>query len=150
MTVYIIHRTGIGCCTAVLGVGLTTAALAPFQAEVSVTTVALAYLLLVLFLATLWGRAPAAVASVLATAAFDFFFLPPIHTFAIAQRQNWLALAAIVITAVIARDVAERAKRLAGPYRRSLIEAALDPLVTISPVGTITVVNTATEVATGY
>lgn len=37
-----------------------------------------------------------------------------------------------------------------GAYTRSLIEASLDPLVTISPEGKITDVNNATETATGY
>jgi PAS domain S-box-containing protein len=53
-----------------------------------------------------------------------------------------------------ARDVTERkrmekALRTASLYARSLIEASLDPLVTISPEGKITDVNKATELATG-
>jgi PAS domain S-box-containing protein len=53
-----------------------------------------------------------------------------------------------------ARDITETKKaqesiRLASLYARSLIEASLDPLVTISPDGTITDVNKATEQATG-
>ena len=47
------------------------------------------------------------------------------------------------------RKRAEDAMRAAGRYARSLIEASLDPLVTISPVGTITDVNEATELVTG-
>ena len=43
----------------------------------------------------------------------------------------------------------EELKR-ASAYNRSLIEASLDPLVTIAPDGTITDVNRATEEATGY
>lgn len=39
--------------------------------------------------------------------------------------------------------------RKASGYTRSLIEASLDPLVTISPAGKITDVNRATEMATG-
>ena len=39
--------------------------------------------------------------------------------------------------------------RRTGAYTRSLIEASLDPLVTIAPDGTITDVNAATEAATG-
>jgi PAS domain-containing protein len=39
--------------------------------------------------------------------------------------------------------------RQANGYNRSLIEASLDPLVTIGPEGKITDVNAATEVATG-
>jgi PAS domain S-box-containing protein len=54
-----------------------------------------------------------------------------------------------------ARDITERKKaeealRLASAYNRSLIEASLDPLVTIGPEGKITDVNAATEKVTGH
>jgi PAS domain S-box-containing protein len=53
-----------------------------------------------------------------------------------------------------ARDISEirraqEALRLAGLYNRSLIEASIDPLVTIGPDGRITDVNAATENVTG-
>ncbi|HLE56793.1 MAG TPA: PAS domain S-box protein, partial [Rhodothermia bacterium] len=53
-----------------------------------------------------------------------------------------------------ARDVTERKQaearqRASSAYARSLIEASVDPLVTISPDGKITDVNQATELATG-
>jgi PAS domain S-box-containing protein len=53
-----------------------------------------------------------------------------------------------------ARDVTERKQaearqRAAAAYARSLIEASVDPLVTISPDGKITDVNRATELVTG-
>ena len=48
------------------------------------------------------------------------------------------------------RKRSEEALRLASAYNRSLIEAALDPLVTIGPDGRITDVNAATEAATGH
>ena len=47
------------------------------------------------------------------------------------------------------RKMAEEELRIAGMYNRSLIEASLDPLVTIGPDGKITDVNAATEQATG-
>jgi PAS domain S-box-containing protein len=54
-----------------------------------------------------------------------------------------------------ARDITERKKaeeaaRRAGAYNRSLIEASLDPLVTINPDGTISDVNAATVNVTGF
>jgi PAS domain S-box-containing protein len=54
-----------------------------------------------------------------------------------------------------ARDITERKKaeeelHAASLYARSLIEASLDPLVTISAEGKITDVNKATEEATGF
>ncbi len=58
------------------------------------------------------------------------------------------------VTYATARDItelklAEETLRVAGNYNRRLIEASLDPLVTIGPDGKITDVNTATEKATG-
>lgn len=52
------------------------------------------------------------------------------------------------------RDITERRQaehgiRLAYAYNRSLIEASLDPLVTIGPDGKVTDVNSATEAVTG-
>ena len=48
------------------------------------------------------------------------------------------------------RKHTEEALHLANQYNRSLIEASLDPLVTIDAHGKITDVNTATETVTGY
>ena len=45
---------------------------------------------------------------------------------------------------------AEKAMKLANEYNRSLIEASVDPLVTIGPDGKITDVNNSTESVTGY
>jgi sigma-B regulation protein RsbU (phosphoserine phosphatase) len=151
-------RRGAGYWAAILGVAVVTAIFAPFQSMLSTTTVALAYLLVVLFVATVWGRWPAMVASVLAVLCFNFFFLPPIYTFTITDPQNWVALAAFLVTAITAGQLSERAKRraaeveagrAASAYNRSLIEASLDPLVTIGTDGRIIDVNTATEALTG-
>ena len=54
-----------------------------------------------------------------------------------------------VLRDITERKRAEDAMRAASLHARSLIEAALDPLVTISPAGTITDVNQATEDVTG-
>src|SRR5271165_4079571 len=53
-------------------------------------------------------------------------------------------------TDITERKRAEEALRRAGAYNRRLLEASLDPLVTIGPDGKITDVNEATEAATGY
>ena len=48
------------------------------------------------------------------------------------------------------RKKSEKELKLSNIYNRSLIEASLDPLVTIGPDGKITDVNSSTEEATGY
>ena len=50
---------------------------------------------------------------------------------------------------VTQRKWAEEALRTAHQYNRRLIEASLDPLITINPEGKVTDVNSATELATG-
>jgi PAS domain S-box-containing protein len=59
---------------------------------------------------------------------------------------NGLVLTLIDVTS---RKIAEEKLRQAGAYNRSLIEASIDPMVTISPDGKITDANAAAEIATG-
>jgi PAS domain S-box-containing protein len=55
-----------------------------------------------------------------------------------------------IVRDITGRKKAEEALRLSNIYNRSLIEASLDPLVTIGPDGKIMDVNGATEQVTGY
>jgi len=82
------------------------------------TTVALTFLLLILFASAYWGFRLAAILSVVATAAFNFFFLPPYGTFTIADPQNWIALFVFLITAIVASNLSERARREAAQANR--------------------------------
>jgi PAS domain S-box-containing protein len=151
-----VQNRAAGYLSAVLGIAAVTTIAAPFHDQLNNTTVALAFLLVVLFVATMWERGPGMLASVLGMLCFNFFFLPPLYTFTIADPQNWVALTAFFITAVIVGQLSARAKRrateawLASAYNRSLIEASLDSLVTIGRDGKITDVNAATERLIGY
>jgi K+-sensing histidine kinase KdpD len=98
---------------AVCGVAVVTGALAPFNDRLSSTTVALALLLVVLFAATGWGSRPALLAALLGVICLNFFFLPPVHTFTISDPQNWMAMAAFLITALVAGELSARVKRRA-------------------------------------
>ena len=75
------------------------------------TTVALAFLLAVLGISAFYGLREAVFTSVIATLAFNYFFLPPIGTLTIADPQNWIALFAFLVTAVSASELSARAKR---------------------------------------
>jgi len=81
-----------------------------FKLKVNHTTVALMFLVMALLTSAYWGLRYAVVMAVGATAAFNFFFLPPIGTFTIADPQNWVALFAFLVTALVASNLAERAR----------------------------------------
>lgn len=127
-----ISRQSIGYASAVLSVAVVTAMLVSLRGQVNSTTVALALLLVVLFVATLWGSRPALVASVAGMLGFNFFFLPPTGTLTIADPDNWIALTAFLITAVTVGQLSVRAKRRAGEAeaRRQQIERLYEELQT--------------------
>jgi two-component system sensor histidine kinase KdpD len=82
------------------------------------TTVALAFLLVVLLIASRWGITIATTTAVVATLAFNYFFLPPLHTFTIYEPQNWIALFAFLVSAILASRLSERARREAENANR--------------------------------
>jgi two-component system sensor histidine kinase KdpD len=68
-------------------------------------------LLYVLVIASAWGFIEASISSVAATLAFNFFFLPPVRTFTIADPENWVALFAFLVTSLIASRLSTAARR---------------------------------------
>jgi two-component system, OmpR family, sensor histidine kinase KdpD len=93
-------------------------------APVNPTTVALTFLLAVLVVSAFWGLQYSVFLAILATLAFNYYFLPPYGTFTIADPQNWVALVAFLATALIASELSEKARRqaLAANQRRKEIE----------------------------
>ena len=79
--------------------------------HVNPTTVALTFLISVLIVSAVWGLRYALFTAFVAAAAFNYFFLPPTGTFTIADTQNWVALFALLTTAVIASELSDRARR---------------------------------------
>ncbi len=79
--------------------------------HVNPTTVALTFLLMVLWVAAYWGFRFSVFLAVLSMLAFNYYFLPPIGTFTVADPQNWVALFAFLVTAGIASQLADRARR---------------------------------------
>ena len=77
------------------------------------TTVALSFLLVVLFTAAAWGLLESVVASLVAMICFNVFFLPPVGTVTIADPQNWLALFVFLITSLVASKLSDTARKRA-------------------------------------
>ena len=81
---------------------------------VNATTQGFAYLLLVLIIASGWGFFEASLTSIAATLTFNYFFLPPVGRFTIADPQNWVALFSFLTTALIASRLSGEVKRRAS------------------------------------
>ncbi len=86
-----------------------TAILLVLQANSS--TAGLLYLALVVWCATLAGRAISVYLAILVSFLFDFFFLEPRYTLGLAGFQSWLAMIAFVFCCVVVGRVAERARQ---------------------------------------
>ena len=82
--------------------------------HVNPTTVGFSFLLAVLVVSAVWGLRYSIFTAVLATVAYNFFFLPPLFKFTIADPQYWVALLAFLVTAVVASQLSERARRSAA------------------------------------
>jgi two-component system sensor histidine kinase KdpD len=102
-----------GYLAAVVGIAAVTGALKLFGEHINSTTVALALLLVVLFIATGWGSRPAVLASLLGVVCFNFFYLPPVGKLSIDAPDNWIALFSFLLTAVTAGQLSARARRRA-------------------------------------
>jgi two-component system sensor histidine kinase KdpD len=88
--------------------------------HVNPTTVGFTFLLAVLIVSAGWGLKYAIFMAVVATLTYNYFFLPPVGRFTIADPQNWVALFAFLITAMVASQLSERARReaLSADQRR--------------------------------
>ena len=74
------------------------------------TTVALTFLLVVLVTAATSKLRDAVVTSVAAMLCFNFFFLPPVGTWTIADPQNWVALFVFVAVSLVASRLSHVAR----------------------------------------
>lgn len=92
--------------------------------QVNQTTVGFSFLLAILAVSALWGMAVSALMSVAAVLAYNFFFFPPIGAFTIADPQNWVALFAFLVTAIMGSQLSVRIRKEADAanQRRREIE----------------------------
>src|SRR5437867_3866648 len=118
----VFNKTWTSYLLATFGIASLTAVLLPLRGAINSTTIGFTFLLVVLFVAIFWGSKPAFLASLLAMLCFNFFFLPPFHTFTIADPQNWIALTAFFITALAVGQLSARAKRRAEEAEGGRIE----------------------------
>jgi K+-sensing histidine kinase KdpD len=111
MRLAVLGKSWAGYLSAAAGVAVVTALLRLQTSHVNATTVALALLLVVLFVATGWGARPAVAASLLGVFCFNFFFLPPFGALTVDAWDNWVALAAFLVTAITVGQLSAHARR---------------------------------------
>lgn len=69
------------------------------------------YLVMVVWASTIGGPAISIYLAVVTSLCFDFFFLLPLHTFALQGTQAWLAMSVFVAACALVNRVAERARK---------------------------------------
>jgi two-component system sensor histidine kinase KdpD len=93
--------------------------------HVSSTTAALALLLIVLCVATFGRLWMAMAAAIAATLSLNFFVLPPVGTFTIAEPENWVALFVFLVVAVIGSQLSAAAQARAREAARGALASTL-------------------------
>ena len=76
----------------------------------AVQSISLVFLTAVLVSAIAWGLWPSLFAAIAGMLAYNFFFLPPLYTFTVAEPENVLALFFFLIVAVIVSNLTARAR----------------------------------------
>jgi two-component system, OmpR family, sensor histidine kinase KdpD len=74
-------------------------------------TAGMIFLVVVVVTATQAGLFISLYSAVLCALAFDYFFLPPFHTFILAGPQEWVSMFTFAISSLVAGRVAERARK---------------------------------------
>src|SRR5713101_5998263 len=101
--------TGYG--VAIAGAAAVTGAIALVTARFQVPGLSAFYLLLVLWLGATWGRGPAVAGSIAAFLLYDYFFVPPVGTFAVRGQSELLELMVLLAVALVTGQLASSLRR---------------------------------------
>lgn len=118
----------IGLAFAALAVAIATAAIYPLKTLAPAVSLSVVYLPAVLLVSAYWGAALGLLTSIASAAAFNFFHIPPIGRFTIADSRNWVALAAFMLVAVTVSALANiaRSRAVEAETRRREADLAAD------------------------
>jgi two-component system sensor histidine kinase KdpD len=100
-----------GIIVAALTVTLTTLIVFPLKEIAPAVSLGVVYLLAVLLVATVWGAWLGVATAVASGLAFNFFHIEPTGRFTIADGEHWVALAVFFVAAIVASELAQRARR---------------------------------------
>lgn len=119
-----------GVIASLLAVALGTLLVYPLKTVAPVVSLGVVYLPAIMVISVVWGLGLGLFASVASALAFNFFQIPPLHRFTIAAEQNWVALAAFAVAAMVSSAVAglARARAVEAESRREEADRALAEL----------------------
>jgi two-component system sensor histidine kinase KdpD len=117
------HAAAVLCSAA--AVALVTLAVYALEQVAPVLSLGVLYVFAVLPVALLFGLEYAVPVSVASMLAFNWFFLPPRHTFRLSDGENWVALAVYLATALVVSGLAARSRRRQAEAEQRAQEAAL-------------------------
>ena len=102
---------------AVLVVAGSSAVAALLANHFALANLIMVYLLGLIIVAARWGRGPAVVASLLSVLAFDFLFVPPRFSFAVADTQYLFTLCVMMAVALVVSGLTARVRDQAEAAR---------------------------------
>jgi two-component system sensor histidine kinase KdpD len=113
-----------GYASGIIAIGLITFFYYHLIQSARITTVVLTFLLAILIASAVWDFGVPVFMSLAAMLCVDYFFLPPVGTLNIDDPEDWVALFAFLITAVIGSQLSSRARRQADEARRQRNEVS--------------------------
>ncbi len=115
----------VGVVLAAVAVALATAIVYALRQVAPAVSLSVVYVPVVLLVSAYWGLALGLLTSVASAAAFNFFQLPPVGTFDLADGRDWVALTVFTIVAAAVSAVANLARGRAREAERRRQEADL-------------------------
>ncbi|MGC2063150.1 MAG: sensor histidine kinase KdpD [Thermodesulfovibrionales bacterium] len=100
------------------GVAGSTGLAALISPYVTLVDVAMVYLLGIVFTASLTSRGPSLLATLLSVAAFDFFFVPPVFTFAVSDAKYLFSFVVMFVVALVISSLTLRVREQAAAARQ--------------------------------
>jgi two-component system, OmpR family, sensor histidine kinase KdpD len=107
-------RPAVAVLASVSLVAAVTGVIFALRDHVPVLGLSILYLLAVIPVAAVWGLVYGLLVSLASMLAFNFFFLPPVHSFSLRDSSNWFALGVFGVTAVVVSELAARSRRRAN------------------------------------
>jgi two-component system sensor histidine kinase KdpD len=113
---------------AVALVAFCTVLIYPLKQAAPVVSLGVVYMLAVVIVSVTWGVGLGVATSLLSALAFNYFHLPPTGRFIIRDADNWVALIAFLVVAMLASSVAEvtRARSREAAERRREADLAAE------------------------